>query len=282
MAQSVIRILTIDLEDWFHGLEPEPTRWCSLERRLNESCNRLLDLLDEYAARATFFVLGDVARNHPRLISQISQRGHETGSHGMEHRFVAKQGPENFREDLHSSIELIQDLTGKPVNCYRAPYFSISKDSLWALDIIADEGIRIDSSIFPVRNPRYGWPGFSRVPVEVLPGLWEWPVSTLATPLGNFPFAGGVYFRFLPWKIVERAVLSLDVHGEPLIFYIHPWEIDNSQPKYCSDSSFLDFRHYYGIGKTEGKLKRLLALGSFQPLEASAASWQAEISANGL
>jgi polysaccharide deacetylase family protein (PEP-CTERM system associated) len=267
MMQSIPeQVFTIDLEDWFHGIVTDRDVWKTLERRAPYAADRLLELLDRYRSKATFFALGDVARHHPELIKRIAGEGHEIGSHGMNHGFVYDLTPDQFRRDIRQSVSIIQDLTGKKCRSYRAPYFSITDRSMWALEILKDEGITCDSSIFPVRNPRYGIPSAPRLPYQIIPGLWEWPISTLPTPFGNFPFAGGVYFRFLPWRIVHMALRRLRRRGEPSIFYLHPWEVDPDPPRIKVRPRFLQFRHYFGLRSTPCKLEELLKRETFTTL----------------
>lgn len=259
-------VLTIDLEDWFHCLEPDPVKWDTFPRRAEAATGRLLEVMAEEGARATFFVLGDVARHSPRLLERILAGGHEIGSHGMEHRFVYHQTPGEFAADLQDSIRLISSITGAPVRAYRAPYFSVTARSLWALDILRDHGIEHDSSIFPARNHRYGIPEAPRLPFEVRPGLWEWPITAFPTPLGNFPFAGGAYFRLLPAPVVRAAYRALRRKGEPVLFYLHPWEVDPGQPRMQLRSRFLAFRHYHGLRRTVDRLRRILREAAWVPL----------------
>lgn len=259
--------MTIDLEEWFHGLEPDNSRWPEYPRRVDIGTNKILDVLSQYKSSATFFILGDVAKNNPQLIKEISAAGHEIGSHGMIHRFVYQQCPDSFREDLRQSLDLIQNITGQKCASYRAPYFSITRQSYWALDILKKEGIIHDSSIFPIRNYRYGNRSARRLPHQVIPGLWEWPVSTIPSPLGNIPCGGGVYFRFTPWRLTDMAIKALERKSEPSIFYLHPWEVDPGQPKFKRGSSFLRFRHYWGLNKTLDKLKQILRRHKFMSLQ---------------
>jgi polysaccharide deacetylase family protein (PEP-CTERM system associated) len=258
IADPRVHILTVDLEDWYHCLEPEPQHWREFEPRIDAVTDHLLLLLQECNAEATFFVLGDVAENHPALIRRILSGGHEIGSHGWHHRFIYAQERAEFREDVFRSIHLLQDLTGLPVRSYRAPYFSVTKASLWALDILRDLGIANDSSIFPIMNPRYGIPDAPRTPHEIRPGLMEWPISTLPMPLVNIPFCGGFYLRLLPWSLVRLGIRILERREEPLLVYIHPWELDRDQPHYQTGSRFLNFRHYYGLNETAAKLRSML------------------------
>ena len=251
-------ILTIDLEDWFHSLDTDSSHWGNYERRIEYSTKIVLDLLSEKKSKATFFVLGDVAKYHPDLIRQIDLEGHEIGSHGFNHVFIYKQTREEFRTDLSYSVNFLSDLIGKKIISYRAPYFSITKESLWAFNILAEEGIEIDSSIFPVINHRYGIPNNMRLPYRLPNGIWEFPITTYRTFLGNIPFAGGVYFRFLPLSIFHLFISRLQKKQEPILFYIHPWELDKNQPKLKNSTLFLKLRHYYGLNENLKKFSSLL------------------------
>ena len=260
------RVLTIDLEDWFHAFLPNQTYPIDFERRIHIATYKLLELLDEYDSHATFFVLGHVAENNKELIKEIANAGHEIGSHGFQHMCIYDLTPDSFREDLHKSVQLLESLTGKSVRSYRAPFFSILKQTIWALEIMRDERIKCDSSIFPIRNHRYGIPKAKRIPHQIIPELWEWPITTLPSLMGNIPFAGGCYFRFLPWKFILFAIRTIEKRDEPILIYLHPWEMDPDQPRYRSNSWFLNFRHYYRLKYTEEKLRCLLGLGKFTSL----------------
>ncbi|HSW55313.1 MAG TPA: XrtA system polysaccharide deacetylase [Ignavibacteriaceae bacterium] len=240
-------VLTIDLEDWFHSLDYLPSNWNNYERRIEYGTKKILDLLEEKKSKATFFVLGDVAINHPQLIKLIDNEGHEIGSHGFNHKFIYQQTKEEFREDLRRSINYLSDLIGKRIVTFRAPYFSITKKSFWAFDILWEEGIKIDSSIFPVINHRYGIPDNPRLPYQLSNGLWEWPITTYKTFLGNIPFAGGVYFRFFPSSISRLFISQLQKKQDPIILYFHPWEFDPEQPKLKNLPAFLKLRHYHNL-----------------------------------
>lgn len=251
-------VFTIDLEDWFHSLDPVPSNWENDDRRIDYSANLILDLLAEKNSKATFFILGDVAKYHTDLIRNIHSQGHEIGSHGFNHKFIYNQSKEEFRDDIRKSISILSDVIGESITSYRAPYFSITKKSLWAFDILSEEGIKIDSSIFPIFNHRYGIPDNSRLPYQMENGLWEWPITTYKTFLGNLPFAGGVYFRFLPIWLTNYFFASLSKKNEPILMYFHPWEFDTEQPKLKNLPMFLKFRHYYNLKKNYNKLNSLL------------------------
>jgi polysaccharide deacetylase family protein (PEP-CTERM system associated) len=251
-------VLTIDVEDWFHSLDYQPEIWNRYERRVEFGTRKILELLNEKKSKATFFVLGEVAENHPDLIREIHHEGHEIGSHSYYHKFIYKQSVSEFREDLRRSLTLLSDLIGEKIISFRAPYFSITKESLWALDILKEEGIECDSSIFPVFNHRYGITGFKRLPQQLENGIWEWPVTTYNSFGVNIPFSGGVYFRLLPLMISSRLHSSLLKMNEPVLLYFHPWEFDPGQPKLKGISTFLSFRHYFGLRNNFNKFSTLI------------------------
>jgi len=268
-SEPILNALTIDFEDWYQGLEIPHTHWEGYEDRIVGAGRRLLELLAEAGVRATFFVLGAVAQRHPDLVRDIATAGHEVGTHGYSHRFVYKLTPQSFRADLDDSIHLLQDLTGQPVLGHRAPFFSITRESLWALDTLAECGIRYDSSIFPVRNYRYGIADAPRWPYVVGDeegGLVEFPVSTCRFLGRNLPIAGGAYFRIFPYAVTRWAFRSLNRAGKPAVFYLHPWELDPDHPRIPLPRR-IAFTHYFNLRGTEARLRRLLADFRFAPMK---------------
>lgn len=264
----MINALTIDFEDWYQGLEIPMDAWAGYEDRVAWSGRRLLALLADAGARATFFVLGPVAERHPALIREIAAAGHEVGTHGYSHTLVYRLSREKFRDELRRSIGLLQDLTNKPVLGHRAPFFSITRDSLWALDELAECGLRYDSSIFPVVNYRYGIPDAPRWPYEVRHGeqsFQEFPISTYRLLGRNVPIAGGAYFRIFPYWVTRWAFRSINRAGKPAAFYLHPWEIDPEHPRIPLPRR-IALTHYYNLGATERRLRRLLADFRFAPM----------------
>jgi polysaccharide deacetylase family protein (PEP-CTERM system associated) len=259
-------VITIDLEDWFHGLDPDRRRWDNYERRARQDAEILLGLFRECGSKATFFVLGDVALKSPDLVKDISDEGHEIGSHGMYHQFIYRQKPEEFREDIRRSLDLLTSIIDRPVKSYRAPYFSITKESYWALEILREEGIEYDSSIFPVRNPRYGIPGASRRPFQIVAGLWEWPVATVPSFLGNIPVGGGFYFRFWPYPVTKFALRRIERKREPMLLYFHPWEFDPHHPRVRAGSRFSSLRHYFNLDKTLNRLRKIMVSREYTTL----------------
>lgn len=252
-------VLTFDLEEWFHCMDENPNKWGSYERRIEDSTLTLLNLLKEKESFATFFVLGDVAKNNPALVQKIANDGHEIGSHSVEHKFIYSQTPSEFRFDLKHSLNLLSSITNQQIVSFRAPYFSITKNSLWAFDILLEEGIVFDSSVFPVRNHRYGIPEFQRLPLMLKNGLLEFPISTYKSFWGNVPFAGGIYFRVYPNLINKMFIKLLLNKNEPVLLYFHPWEFDPDQPVINSGNRFLNFRHYYHLRNNFDKLKSVLS-----------------------
>lgn len=259
---------TVDLEEWFHGIELSPSDWPS-DRRLLVGLEPLVRLLDDADVRATFFVLGAVAEEHPAVVRELAAAGHEIASHGHAHEFVYKQKPTEFRDDLRRAHDIITDIVDEPLTSYRAPYFSITEASRWALDILAEEGYRVDASIFPARNDRYGIPGAPVGPHDI-----ETPSGTLREiPLRPFdvlgrrlPFSGGAYLRILPWWVQALLWRSADRRGDPMVAYIHPWELDPHHPR-IKLRRRVALTHYARLHLTERRLRRLLRSHDFGRLD---------------
>jgi polysaccharide deacetylase family protein (PEP-CTERM system associated) len=207
-------ILSVDVEMWHDTSCVEETGY-------------LLDLFRGKRARATFFVLGSVACREPDLVRRISAEGHEVGSHGWNHDPVFTKSPAQFRDEMKRSFEILSSLAGTPIAGYRAPHFSIRRETYWALDVLADVGFKYDSSIFPFAGPRYGIPGFPRWPVRITrneASILEVPLSTIRAWGTNLPVAGGGYFRLLPYPLIRGAVQAVNADGLPFVVYCHPYE----------------------------------------------------------
>ena len=270
---QITNALTIDVEDYFHVSAFEGyirrSTWDSLESRVVRNTDRLLELLARANVQATFFVLGWVAERYPALITRIAEAGHEIGSHGFGHRLIYNQSPAEFREDLLRSRAVISDAARVAIDGYRAPSFSITPRSLWALDIIRDVGFTYDASVFPIRHDRYGLPSAPRhfhALNQKAGTLWECPASTVRIAGTNLPVAGGGYFRLLPYAWTRWGISRLNRNEQrAAIFYLHPWEIDPDQPR-IPTSLLSRIRHYTNLSKTEKRLLRLLREFRFAPL----------------
>jgi len=235
--------------------------WSSFESRVGGNVDRILDILEERKVQATFFVLGWVGEKNPDVVRRIVSRGHEIGCHGYRHALAYDLGKEAFREDTRKAKGILEELTGAPVLGYRAPSFSITKRSLWALDVLVEEGFKYDSSIYPVRHDRYGYPGFSRVPVTIdteKGKILEVPPPSLRFLGIVVPFGGGGYFRHFPLWFTDWGIRLVNQReGGSVVVYIHPWELDPDQPR-IPCGRITAFRHYRNQHKTESRLHTLL------------------------
>jgi polysaccharide deacetylase family protein (PEP-CTERM system associated) len=269
----VVNALTIDVEEYFHpnamDATVSPADWEALPHRVVRNTEHVLDLLSEFDVRATFFVLGWVAERWPRLVMEIARRGHEIASHGFAHRLVYKLGPQRFRADVVRGKRVLEDCLGQPVVGFRAASYSIVTSTLWALDVLIEEGFQYDSSVFPIRHDIYGIPGFSRFPVKVRCAageILEIPPSTVRLLGNNWPVAGGGYFRLFPYALTRRAIGWINRHDRaPAMVYLHPWEFDVGQPRLPARRT-AHFRQYANLGATEPRLRRLLTEFRFAPI----------------
>lgn len=261
--------LTFDVEDWYTGIPVDETSIGCCENRLRGQMDVLLQLLDESGAKGTFFWLGELAEKYPDLVRTVLENGHRIGCHGWFHNFANRIAPGVLERDLSNTKNLLQDITGSDVFSHRAPYFSISKDSLWILNLLVDLGFRIDSSIFPVRNWRYGIPGFPDDIQQVLTregSLWLAPISIRRIAGLSIPVSGGAYFRIYPYSFTRSNLRWLEARGRSGVFYLHPWELDPDQPRVDFDLR-AKLTHYANLSSCIGKFRRLLSEFQFQPLE---------------
>lgn len=258
-------VFSIDVEDYFqvYAFDKYVDRasWDSYPSRVERNTNVLLDLLARHGHTGTFFTLGWVAQRFPNLIRSIADAGHEVASHGWWHRKITSMTPAEFREDARASKDILEHISGRPVLGFRAPSFSITPGVEWAFDILLELGYRYDSSLFPIKRMNYGYPKTPPLPHMIhrdTGDLMEFPLTTTRFGRMQVPAAGGGYFRHFPYSITRRAFREHSKAGIPGMFYIHPWEIDEEQPRITSP--FLTrVRHYRNIDKTVGRLEQLLA-----------------------
>lgn len=258
-------VLTVDVEEYYHGVEFEAAvgraGFARLPSRVVLETERLLDLLEARGARATFFTLGLVARRYPRLVRRIAERGHELAAHGWDHTPLPALGPHRFREDVRASRRALEDASGQAVVGYRAPNYSLRRDTPWALPTLWEEGYRYDSSVHPIHHDRYDFPDAPRFPHVALTiegaDFWEVPVGTARVAGVNLPVGGG-FFRLFPLALVRGAIRQVNRReGRPLVLYLHPWELDPEQPRLPMPPAHR-FRHYVGLGRAAAKLDALL------------------------
>lgn len=262
-----MRILTFDVEEWFHILDNPSTKtdeqWCRFEPRLESNVARILDILERHDQKATFFCLGWVARHYPKVIKDIVERRHDIATHSDGHQLVYEQTPEEFRADLERSIKCLEDTSGQKVRAYRAPGFSLTETSKWLLEELIAAGIEIDSSVFPTVRAHGGLKAFGAgMPtlVKTESGtLKEFPINTHRILGQRIVFSGGGYFRLLPGALLRR----FSARSDYVMTYFHPRDFDSEQPMIAGLSTIRKFRSYYGLKSAQRKLEEWLAAEPF-------------------
>jgi polysaccharide deacetylase family protein (PEP-CTERM system associated) len=280
-AKKVTHAMTVDVEDYFHvaafNKVIDPSTWDSWPCRVEQNTNTLLALFDRNKIKITFFILGWVAERYPELIKRIHAQGHEIASHGYSHQLIYKQDPKVFREETAKSKQILEDLIQQPIAGYRAASYSITRNSLWALETLAELGFTWDSSIFPTRHDNYGIPGSPEEPYKIGTRqgkiLTEFPLTTAKVLGQSIPAAGGGYFRQYPYFVSRWLfeIASLN-QTKPQIFYLHPWEIDPDQPRVPNASWFSNFRHYTNLHRCLPRLERMIADFKFGTISESLGS----------
>ncbi len=282
-----LHAFSVDVEDYFQVSAFERNipreKWDSFSCRVEMNTKKILRILAEHHVRATFFILGWIAERYPHLVREINRAGHEIGTHGYWHRLIYTQTPGEFRTDLRQSIAVLENIIDRPVTSYRAPSFSITQKSHWALEILIEEGILLDSSVVPVYHDIYGIPeaqsGLHRL--ETSSGsIWEFPPAVcnfFGTRL-RLPVGGGGYFRIYPFRFTRWCLQRLENQGQTLMFYIHPWEVDPDQPRLRATFKSR-FRHYCNLSRTLKKLDRLLMAFQFGPIREVLAEQRQDFSA---
>lgn len=269
-------VLTIDVEDYFHVAalsdSIDVNEWATITPRVVANTQRLLDIFDKKNVKVTHFVLGWVAERFPELVKEIAARGHEVASHGYSHQLVYDQTPEIFHAETVKSKQILEEILGKSVLGYRAASYSITKKSLWALDILHELGFQYDSSIFPIRHDRYGIPDAQQLPHKLKTPkgnyITEFPLTTSSLFGVKLPAAGGGYFRLYPYMLSKYLLTKVQKQQRPFVFYLHPWEIDAEQPR-VEASALSRFRHYNNLHKCESRLEKLLSDFSFTTMQSS-------------
>jgi len=261
-----VHFLSVDVEDYFmveafSGVVDRKT-WSGRESRVVESTHRALDLFDRFGAKGTFFFVGWVAEKFPGLVREVYSRGHELACHSYWHRTVYSLSPEEFRADTRAAVQAIESAAGARVWGYRAPSWSITKDCLWALDILAEEGFTYDSSIYPIHHDLYGVPGAERFPYEFTAAggrrLLEIPPATVRLFGQNIPAAGGGYLRIFPLAYTNWVFRQYEErYKHAVVVYLHPWELDPDQPRISAPPKSR-LRHYTNLSRMEARLEHLL------------------------
>lgn len=270
----MMNVLTFDVEEWFHLLDFDATRteaeWGKYEVRIYENVDRILDILEHTNTKATFFIIGWVAKTYPDVVKKIAAK-YQIGSHTMNHQLVWQQRPEEFRNDVESSVKLLQDITGQPVECFRAPGFSIRKSEAWAFEILSDLGIKYDSSIFPAHHAHGGMPEFhSSEPTKVRYGaceIKEFPISYKTIAGKHLVFSGGGYFRLFPYPLIKKWSKE---HSDYLLSYIHPRDLDGGQPMLEGLPLARKFKSYVGTKGAAKKLEKYLTDFEFTDIATAA------------
>lgn len=270
MARTdIANALSFDVEEYFqvsnYARAVPRERWESIPSRLRFGMDAILSALRAERVKATFFVLGWIAERHGDLVRALAAEGHEIAAHGYDHRLVYDLGDAAFRADLARTLAILRPLAGE-IAGYRAPSFSITARSLFAFRALKDAGFSYDSSVFPVRHPRYGMPSAPRFIHEREEGIVEFPLTTVRALGRNLPVAGGGYFRLLPYAVTARAIARVNREGEPAVLYLHPWEFDPAQPVVPGAGLLNRFRHRVNLARTGDRLRRLLGDFAFGPV----------------
>jgi polysaccharide deacetylase family protein (PEP-CTERM system associated) len=274
VSAPIVNAFSVDVEDWYQVSDFEDQvrleEWDRYESRVVPNTRRILQLLAEHGVRGTFFILTWNAERHPGLVEEIAAAGHEVATHGYGHRLVYEQGKDLYRRDLELSQRILERILGRTARGYRAPSFSVTSQSMWALDVMLESGIEYDSSIFPVQDSLYGIPGALRFPFVIHSRgereLVEFPMTTARLGGRNLPLGGGAYLRLLPYAYMRWGMRRVNREGQPAVVYLHPWELDPAQPRLKSRGKRGFSTHYVNLDAMEGKLRRLLQDFHFAPI----------------
>jgi polysaccharide deacetylase family protein (PEP-CTERM system associated) len=269
--------LSIDVEEHFQvsafSNVVRAEDWSAYESRVVQNTRQILDILAQHSLKATFFFVGWVAEQHPELVRQVDADGHEIATHGYAHQLVTAQTPKQLAQDIRRSLHILEDIVGQKVVGYRAPSYSITPKTAWALDILPSFGLRYDSSIFPIHHDLGGFPGSRRHPYQISKELWEFPLTTCRLWRWTFPVAGGGYLRLYPYPLTRWAIRQVNDEGIPAVVYVHPWEFDPDQPRIGGASLLSRLRHYQNLNRTSARLSSLCRDFEFGPLKTVLEDW---------
>lgn len=257
-----MNILTFDIEEWFHLLDFDATRteaeWGKYEVRIHENVERIFRILDDTNTKATFFIIGWIAKTYPELVRRIAEK-YQIGCHTMNHQLVWQQTPDEFKTDVEEGVKMLEDITGKKVDCFRAPGFSIRESEGWAFEVLADFGIKYDCSVFPAAHAHGGLPSYPKPTPGIIEyngnQIKEFPVGFKTVAGKHFIFSGGGYFRLCPYPLVKKWSKE---SSDYLMSYIHPRDLDAEQPMLEGLPLTRKFRSYVGLKKTESKIRHWL------------------------
>jgi len=263
--------LTIDVEDWFCAnnisLIIGRHNWGKCESRIEKNMEFILNTIDKHNIKATFFFLGWIAERFPNIVRGIDIRGHEIGTHSYSHLLLTSLTPKEFNEDLVKSIDVIRQITQSPILGFRAPSFTITKKTIWALDTLAENNIKYDSSVFPVGfHPDYGMPDAPLSPYKITERIIEFPLSCVEVFGKRVPVSGGAYFRLLPYSVIRMGLKKINKQNNPFVFYIHPWEFDPEQPR-VNLPLMRKIRHYHNLDKAKKRFIQLIEEFEFAPMK---------------
>lgn len=266
----MVNALTIDVEEWFHicGLAQtlKMEDWLKFESKVMDNVTTVLSILKEKDIKATFFVLGFIAQEYPDIVRKIDAQGHEIGTHGFSHNLLYHLSREEFKHDLEKSIGVLKAITGKDILGHRAPSFSVTKETLWSFEVLKEQGIKYDCSIFPIMHPRYGIKDAPVSPYKTEQDIIEFPLSTVKIFGKNFPMAGGAYLRLLPYSFIKWAIKKINKAGWPAQIYIHSWEIDAHLPRLRIPMD-RKFTHYINLKAVPNIVHMLLEDFEFGPVK---------------
>lgn len=267
-----MKILTFDIEDWFHILDHPTTKdvagWSNFPSRIDMGVDRILSMLDDHNTKATFFCLGWVGEKFPHIVKRIANSGHQIGSHSFAHQLVYQQSANEFKSDLKKSVDTLQQIIGQKVNSYRAPGFSITRESAWALECLIEQGIETDCSVFAANRGHGGVPQLENATQPFILNsnmgvLKCFPMNAIQIFGRKFVFSGGGYFRILPFSANYLAFSS----SRYVMTYFHPRDFDPGQPRLRDLSYYRTFKSYVGLKTSERRLRKILGAFRFQTVE---------------